>query len=481
MSLKKLLRLTSTYMLGEILIMAGGFISFPIFTRILTKSEYGTMNLISITLSFVEALSTVGLRHASQRFYPEYFEKGLFPQFYATTVKNSLKFGLFGTLVVAIVSTACSKLGLFPADIGSLFAVASLLIFIRILSKISGCLYRIRNQAATYTTFAVAEKYMGMLLAVFFVAYLAKGLFGYYWGLLLGESLTLLVYLVYLLRDFGFPKQTSSPEMFKEMSRYGMPMILSGFAGIILTMGDRYLIGYFLGTESVAIYSVPYNLCSYITGILVTAFEFAFVPLIMTEWAKPGHGQTEVQLQQAIKMYCLVALPIICGVIVLGKEFIGLVASKQYLASTYILPYVIIGEMLKGLLTPFIIGLQFYKKTAVMTKITWCVALLNVVLNLILIPVIGLLGSALATLVSYLVLMGAGAYVSSKLYRVTVPWMNIGRYLACSLGMVLAVILLKNQYPNIGLPLPLLLSVFVFFSLIFLFDREIRTKVLGWI
>lgn len=481
MSLNKLLKLTSTYMLGEILIMAGGFISFPIFTRILTKGEYGTMNLIAITLSFVEVLSTVGLRHASQRYYPEYSKKGLLPQFYSTTIRNSLKFGLLGTLVVAIVSTTCSKLGLFPADIGSLFAVASILVFIRIISKISGCLYRVCNQAITYTLFAVTEKYAGMLLSVFFVAYLTKGLFGYYWGLLLGESLTLLVYLVYLLRDFGFPKHKSSPAMFRVMSSYGMPMIISGFAGTILSMGDRYLIGYFLGTEAVAIYSVPYNLCSYITGILVTAFEFAFVPLIMTEWAKPGHGQTDLQLQQAIKMYCLIALPIICGVIVLGKEFISVVASTQYLASANILPYVIIGEMIKGLLTPFIIGLQFYKQTVVMTKITWCAALLNIVLNLALIPLIGLLGSALATLISYLFLMGAGAYVSSKFYRVIIPWMSIGRYFGCSLGMILAVSVLKVQYPNTGLLLLIIVSVVLFFSLIFLCDREIRTKVQSYI
>lgn len=480
MPLKKLLKLTSTYMLGEMLIMAGGFISFPIFTRILTKSEYGTMNLISITLSFAEALSTVGLRHASHRFYPEYAEKGLVQQFYSTTVWNSLRFGVFGTLVVAIVSVACSKLGIFAADIGTPFVVASLLIFVRVLSKITGCLYRVRNQAATYTLFAVTEKYTGMLLSVFFVAYLAKGILGYYWGLLLGEVLTLLVYLVFLIRDFGLPQHMSSPDMLRQMSRYGMPMIISGFAGTILSMGDRYLIGYFLGTEAVAIYSVPYNLCSYITGILVTAFEFAFVPLIMTEWAKPGHGQTDLQLQQVIKMYCLVAIPIVCGVIVLGRDFIGLIASRQYLASTDILPYVIIGEMLKGLLTPFIIGLQFYKKTTVMTRITWCVALLNIVLNFLLIPLIGLLGSALATLLSYLALIGVGAFVSSKLYQVKIPWANIARYFGCSLGMIMAVMGIKGQYPDIGLLLPLLVSIVMYCILLFLLDREIRSKVLRY-
>ncbi|MBJ6723683.1 lipopolysaccharide biosynthesis protein [Geomesophilobacter sediminis] len=479
MSLKRLVKMTSTYMMGEVLIMAGGFISFPIFTRILSKSDYGAMNLIAITLSFVEALSTVGLRHASQRFYPEYTERGLFAEFYATIMRNSVKFGLLGTLGTLAVSVFLAKLDLLPAGTSTLFAVASLLIFIRIVSKITGCLFRIRNQARTYTVFAVGEKYLGMLLSVAFVAYLSKGLFGYYWGLLLGEGVTLALYLAFLLREFGLPRRASSAALFKEMSGYGIPMVLSGFAGIILTMGDRYLIGYFLGTEAVAVYSVPYNLCSYITGILITGFEYAFVPLIMTEWARPGHGETDRQVQEAIKMYCLVALPVICGVIALGREFIALIASKQYLVSTDILPYVITGEMLKGLLTPFIIGLQFHKNTVVMTKITWGVAILNILLNLLLIPRLALIGSALATLISYVVLLAAGAYASGRLYRVAVPTMAILRYLGCSLGMSGFLVVAKTRVPAAGL-VPLVLgAALVFALLVLLLDREIRSRVPG--
>lgn len=73
---QKLIKQTSAYMIGESLILIAGFISFPIFTRILSTKDYGMMNLVGISLSLVEAFSSVGLRHGSQRFYDSYLKRG---------------------------------------------------------------------------------------------------------------------------------------------------------------------------------------------------------------------------------------------------------------------------------------------------------------------------------------------------------------------------------------------------------------------
>ena len=69
---KKLFQHSSSYLLGQILLMAAGFLSFPIYTRALTISDYGHLGLVTSTIAFVVAISKLGLQHSIIRFYPEF-------------------------------------------------------------------------------------------------------------------------------------------------------------------------------------------------------------------------------------------------------------------------------------------------------------------------------------------------------------------------------------------------------------------------
>lgn len=467
----------------EILIMAGGFISFPIFTRLLSKEEYGIMNLISISLVLVEALSSVGLRHASQRFYSSYKDEKQLQKFYSTTILSSIAFGVLGTLIIFIISKMLSFWGIISNNVNSIFVVASFLIAIRILTKIIGCLFRVREMAKTYSVFAVLTKYIGMFLSIVFVMGYLYGIYGYFLGLVLGELLVLCVFWMFMVREMGYSGFYFSGDMLKEMVSYGFPMVLAGFAGTILTMGDRYLIGYFMSAEDVALYSVPYNLCSYVANVPIAAFDFAFVPMIMNEWSKKKHGENELhqQVNKVIKMYCIFALPIIFGVSALGERIVVLLASNKYSGASYILPYVLIGEMLKGLFTPLTIGLFFSKKTKVLAKLTGFCAIINIIMNIFLIPVLGLLGAAISTLFCYIILLVVGGSISSTYFKLKMPWYNITRYSICAIIMFFFIRFLDEYYIVNNLPIFILSGIFIFILSILVIDRELRITAINLI
>lgn len=477
--LRNFIKNSSFYLMGEVLITAAGFISFPVFARILTKEEYGLMSLITITLSIIEELSSAGLRHATQRFYPSYLKEGRITQFYSTTIFSSIALGVSGTVVVFAGTQALSYAGIIQGNLKDIFAVASLLVTVRILMKVTGCIYRVREDAKKYSAFAVLSKYAGMVLSIVLVSYFLLGVFGFYLGLLLGEVLILVFSFAALMSEVGYPKLSYSRPMFKEMSFYGFPLVISGLGGMILTMGDRYMIGYFLTTTDVAVYSVYYNLCVYLTSVLVTAFEYAFIPLIMNAWVKSEQEHIQQLLQKVMKLYCIVALPVIFGVYAVGEKLVVLLASDKYAGHSHILPYIITGEVLRGLLTPLVIGLHFHKNTNTLLRFTWMTVALSVGLNLVLIPSLGLMGAAISTLVSYGALLVLGRNASARYFKVQIPWTAIARYGACAalmfacLKVFTYLAILSNMYVLV------LCGIVIYAVLLLAFDGEVRTITSG--
>lgn len=477
---KKLLELTPRYAFGEIIVMAGGFISFPILTRILTREEYGLMSLISVTLCIVEDISSAGIRHAIYRFYPLYLEKGLLKDFYSTTMLSTIAFSVTGTVLIFLASYILTSLGFMQYNVKNIFALASLLITIRCLSKFNGCIFRIRQEANKYLSFAVLTKYMGMLLSIVFVSIYFYGIFGFYLGLVVGEFVVLCLSVYFLVYKMGCPsKAFYSKPMSKEITSYGFPMVISGFAGTILNFGDRYMIGYFMTATDVAIYSVSYNLCNYLIGILLTAFEYAFIPLIMNEMVKSDGNHIQFQLQKVIKMYCLTAIPIIFGGIAIGEHLIILLASKKYAEASFILPYIITGEMVRGLLLPFCVGILYHKNTKVLIKITCYALLLNILINFILIPRLGLLGAALSTLLSYIALLGLSVNASSKYFKIEIPWQPILRYCACALIMFASLKIFTLYSSRANLPILILSGMVIYAFSLVVVDKDIREVSTG--
>lgn len=477
----KLLKLSSAYLVGEVLITFAGFISFPIFARILTKEEYGIMSLISITISIVEEFSSIGLRHASQRFYSTYLDSGTEKSFYSTTIFSSIVSGVVGTAAVFVITTVLSLTGVLPYNVKNVFAIASLLITVRVLFKVTGCLFRVRAEANKYAFFAVLAKYIGMLFSILFVSSYLYGIYGFYLGLVLGESIVLVIFFTYMARRIELPRAQYSGTMLRHMVAYGLPLVISGLGGMLLTVGSRYVIGYYMAATEVAVYSVYYNLCTYLTSIFVTAFEYAFIPLIMSEWQKSDKAHIQSQLQHVVKLYCLVALPTIFGISALGERVIILLASQKYAGESYILPYIITGELLKGLMTPLVLGLNFYNNTKVMIKFTWYAVLLNVALNVILVPTMGLLGAAITALASYVVLIILGVRAASAFLPVKIPWAFILRY--CMAGIVMFAVLktiTSGQYVT-NLALLVMTGMAVYTSFLLATDKELRQFTAGFV
>ena len=467
------------YMTGEVFVMAGGLISFPIIARLLSQEEYGLMVIISTTIILAEALSTGGLHHASLRFYSHHQKIGETRRFYSTLIFGSLAFGAIGTLLLMFLFNILSNFYFVSENIQTLFFLALPLVVIRIMTHIFGSLYRIREKPGTYISFAILNKYIGLALIIVFLTLLCLGLFGYYLGLLLGELAVLLVYWFFISREIEYPVRSVSIPILRQATAYGFPLVFSGLAGTLLESSDRYLIGHFMTKADVAIYSVPYNLCSYLSGILTSGFEFALIPIIMNEWNKGLVDRVHLELQRVIRLYCMAAFPLVAGICALGRQIIVLLASDKYSEAYYILPYVMVGVMIQGLLTPLMMGLVFSNSTRQIASMTWQAAILNIAMNLLLIPKFGLYGAAVSTLFCYALLAVVGAVRSSKHFEIKMPWFPIILYGLAALLMFGALKSILIYCPNTALFTQVGIGALLYLSLVFVFDKKFRLMAIA--
>ena len=300
-------------------------------------------------------------------------------------------------------------------------------------------------------TYQVAKKYLGLGLILVALFVVARDLSSFYWATAITEAVAVVALYSVAFRGADRPRpalRQFSPPLFRELVAFGIPMMVGyELSGIVLAVGDRYVIAGILGDEPLGLYSAAYNVCQYVQLVLIASVGQAIMPLCMQMWDQRGRDETAAFLARSLRTYALLGAPVIAGFAAIGPELLRTLASEKYATATGILPWVIAGMVVDGTAPMLGAGLFIHRRTwTIMGVVTSCAAL-NIGLNLVLVPRVGIVGAALSTLASYaatsLLLAAAGRH----LLPVAVPWATLLRAAAASLAMYLAVTAI---YPDTG-------------------------------
>lgn len=204
--------------------------------------------------------------------------------------------------------------------------------------------------------------------------------------------------------------------------------------------------------------------------------ELALLPICMGIWAKKGEEKTKEFLSKTLRYFCLMAFPITLGFISLGQEALTLLASDKYIESSSIIPYIIIGKMFMAGCNIFAIAIYLHKKTSILALLFLLSSILNLVLNILMIPSFGILGAAYSTFISCIALFTFILSFSFRYLKFKIDYAHIALYLFSSFIMYMFI---KNIGSINYLPLDLVFKIFLgtilYFTLILLFDKTIRS------
>ena len=280
-----------------------------------------------------------------------------------------------------------------------------------------------------------------------------------------------------LFREFSLFRvlKTNKPEkkLFSQLFKYGSKLSISFLAFWILSFSDRYLIEYFASSDQVGFYSVGYAISEKTLNFLYTILMLAAYPIIIDNWENHGKEYTSKLITELTKYFFIFCMPVLAMLIMIPEKVLSLFASQTFIPGAKVLPLIACGIFINGLSQYVIKGFELYKKTNYIAVIALSVSILNIVLNIILIPRLGILGAAFSSCLSYLVYF-VFAYLGTRSFMVFLPpWRTIGVVVFAStlfsfilwLGKIYA----ANSYYLFLIVAPV--GVVIYFSVLFLFGE----------
>jgi O-antigen/teichoic acid export membrane protein len=401
------------YTLANLFTRGIGFILLPIYTRIISKQEYGLFDYLTTIGLLLGVVVTLEVTQAIFRFIPEYKEE------HHKQIKLASTGFWFSLSMYSLLCLFCfifsSELALTLLDdeiYSNLIKTTSILFLSNAVLYNFTSLMRanfLTKQVVIVSTLnAVFVASFSLLLVVYF----ELGLLGLISGQLIGVSLSVIVAFTlvksWVTLVFCF-------ESLKEMLSFSAPLIFSSIGVVLAMFVDRVMLKEFLGAEELASYAVAIKIASIVT-LLMVGFQSALTPLIYANYEKK---ETPSKIAQLFHLYLLASF---CSLMVLGffaHWLVELVAGVQYIdAANYVAPLVC--SALLSSMYLFFPGLSIAKKTSMIAAINVFVGILNVALNYVFIPKYGALGAAYSTLFSVFIALVMNVVLAQRFYQIPI-------------------------------------------------------------
>lgn len=436
------------FFFGSTASMLLGFISFPILTRLLTKEQYGIVGLVSTTLTFALCFAKLGLSDGIIRLYEEYrHSEPLRAVFSSTVFFQGLSLALATTLVyLALLSPFFSVFGIDPANYSGFVIMAGCL-FVRPFGAVAANLMRVEGRTLSLNLIGLVGKMLSVALSLGLLLYLSRSLNGYFVGQVLAEAAVTMAMFWWFFRNFAVRYQDISGNLTKKLIVFGAPMMLNELSYNVLSYGDRYVIVSLSGTEALGIYTVGYNLAMYLANIIVFPLSYTIVPIYVKIYHQEGLARTRDFLNGCLYYFLIALVPVCAGFYALAPDLFVLLASSKYDAAAVFAPVILVANLLLGMNSIFNAGLYLQKKSGVLMGIMLAASAVNLLANFMLIPLMGLFGAALSTLLGCLLSMLLTIALSHKHLSFSLDVGKLAYHLLLSGVMVYVLSLITMREP----------------------------------
>ena len=428
------------YALANVLGRSAGFILLPLYTHRLSVADYG---LYTVLLSVIELGSLVfgmGMAGAMGRLYFDHPEGS--PRRHA--VVSTAVLG-FAALALAVILAALAGRGLWAElvlgrpNARALFPATIAAVMLTILFEIAASYFIVRKEAWGFLWLSVA-KFAALLGANLLLVVVFKlGVAGVVYAMVLGFGVVALPALGYILARVGLRFERAT---LRALFAFGLPLVPSAFAHTAMRFMERYVLTLFAGAASVAVYGLADRLVSVLQMFVAAPFAQVFVVRRFETLAR-GQDQREFEtvLLVFVGVMCLAGL----GLAILGREAIAVLAPPAYAGALKLIPPLVLAYILAALNVNIELGLLYAKRTHIVPLIGLAALAVAVPLNLALVPMLGALGAACASMITNGVRLVAVILCNRRwgTPQVRTDWARV----AALLGTVGAVALLSVSGP----------------------------------
>lgn len=426
------------------------FLMVPLYTSVLSTSDYGTVDLLQATAQLLIPVLLFSIQDATLRFSMDAnYNK-------SDVLSTTFKIIRWGTAVLLVTIVVFRRLHILNLSIFYLL----FLFFSFELSALNNCLslyLKAKNQAAIIAISGVLCVLITCLCNVFFLVVVEFGIIGY----MLSNTIGLFSQVLYqfvvgkIYRDLHYKRYY---DLSKPMIRYSFPLIANSVAWWINNASDRYILTWLSGVAVNGIYSVAYKVPT-----LLTTFQSIFY----NAWSISAIAEFDKRDKDGFignnySLYSFVSIVVCAGIILLNIPIAKILYAGSYFEAWKCVPFLLVGTVFNGISQfegSLFAAARRTKSVAVTTILG---AVLNTLCNLIFIKLWGAVGAAFATMVGYCLTWGLRTLFLCEFVHMQVRWYHhffsivlliaeailatINALYIIQVGVVIVIIILHKQY-----------------------------------
>lgn len=448
------------YALGNLIVRSLGFILLPLYSNLITTSEFGNYALLMSVYTIMSVFFQFGMFGALNKFYIE--EKSEEKKFliFSSILNTIIIIGVVLTTVLWQLSPVISRVVFNTNAFSGLLTISFVAVLFETIGSYILFLLKTTGYAKKVVIYSAVGALFNLGLNVIFVYSLRLSVYGIILAQVISGIFMVLILLPFIKDKYHF---TIERDIIKVIIKFSVPLLFANLFMAGSNVADRFILNIYSGREQVGLYSFSYRI-AIIMSILVASFSTAWNPhslnLYYSSDYKISFGKILNKLV-AISCLLLLVVSLLAQYLFNIHVFNFFLFNPAYKAGIVIIPFVMIGYIFNGISAYYSVYPSVSNKSYHILISEMIAFSFNVFLNIILIPKIGLIGAAFATAAGFL---SGSAY----LFIISRREIKIEYQLKDLLIIIIAALLFLSFGMNVGnFLLDIMLILFYLFILHF--------------
>lgn len=447
------------FSLGPILGAIFSAVSVPICTHYLLPNEYGKTSMFNLLYTILLMVVYLGFDQAFIREYHEYDNKGM-------VLFNSMIVPSFITIILILfVAPFASSISYFLFEsyqhIDVVYLLLGALPFLLVERFILVNL-RMEERAIEYSSFSLIVKVVAFACTLFFLFNIRQDFLAIVYSTIISHYIGDGILIVLYHRMLEFKKEYFDWNLVRRMASYALPLVPATVIGTIFNGEDKVFIKYFSDYNELGYYQVSMTLANMVL-ILQQAFSTFWTPTVFRWRAENVENEKYEFVQKVVSLF---ASACFMGILLI-KNILPVLLSEKYESTKYILPFLLFYPVMSMMVSTTVSGIDFARKTKYTLYFSMAVTALNFALNLLLVPMLGASGAAIATGLSHVFYFWIRTLYSRKL------WFDFDISHFIKMTILLTFSALINSLTFLSQPIVYMIDVVVIFTGIIIYKETI--------
>jgi O-antigen/teichoic acid export membrane protein len=428
------------YGLGGLVSRIVAVLLLPLYTHYLTPADYGKIETLVALTTLLGIILRAGISSAFFRFYFDAEDDAGRRTVLRTSFWFTMAGGTLGLALLLALAAPISDLLFGTTDAANLVRAAGVALWATVNYEQLTSLFRVEERSLAFVGASLANVAVTIGVTLLLVVSLNKGAVGVIVGNFSG---TLVVYLALL----GFRREQLGLEfdrgLLRAMNRFGIPLVPTALFLWVTNFSDRFFLVKLSDVAQAGLYSVGVRVASAMV-LLLTAFRMA--------WPAFAYSIKEDDHAKRTYAYVLTYMTLVTSWLALALTLfapwlVHILAAPRFASASRVVGPLSFASVAFGAYIVIAIGVGRIRRTQFNWIVTGAAAIVNVALNLTLIPPYGMMGAAIATVAAYVTMALGMAWWSQRVYPVPYQWRRVATAALSAVALAVA-----GKLVHAGLP-----------------------------